>query len=161
MRMTTQQGSPLPFRHASPDAELDPVVQGVGEAFVADRAAAADPLRHVLLGALHEQCVRVATLTRRHAGPVADHPHLYTSPLALPPLTSAPHMSPKPCRRRATARRTIMLCSRAITQRCPSKTNSPEASGKGHEATGHFAEGGCAARPRGRRINLGEARRCR
>src|SRR3954466_10298163 len=85
MRVTTQQGAPFPFRHASPDAELDPVVQGIGEAFVAHRAAAADPLRHVLLGALHEQRVRVATLTRRHAGPVADHPHLYTSPLAFTP----------------------------------------------------------------------------
>src|SRR3954454_11368538 len=119
MRMTAQQSPPLPFRHASPDAELDPVVQGVGEALVADRAAAADPFRHVLLGALHEQRVRIATLTRRHAGPVADHPHLYTSPLALHPDVRV-LLSPKPCRRRATARRTIMLCSRAITQRCPS-----------------------------------------
>src|ERR1700754_2692540 len=92
MRVAAQQRSPLSFRHASPDAELDPVVQGVGEAFVAYRAAAADPLRHVLLGALHEKRVRVATLTRRHAGPVADHPHLYTSPLALPPGRPPAHV---------------------------------------------------------------------
>src|SRR3954471_20874987 len=89
MRVAAQQGTPLPFRHASPDTELDPVVQGIGEALIANRAAAADPLRHVLLGALHEQCVRGATMTRRHAGPIADHPHLYTSPLAFPPLTPA------------------------------------------------------------------------
>src|SRR5688500_15946751 len=68
VRMPAQQCAPLPLGHASPDAELDPVVQSVGQALVADRAAAADPLRHVLLGALYEQRVRVATLTCRHTG---------------------------------------------------------------------------------------------
>src|SRR6187431_2643630 len=84
VRVPAQQSPPLPLGHASPDTEFDPVVQSVGQAFVADRAAAADPLRHVLLGALHEQRVRVATLTCRLAGPVADHSHLSTSPLASP-----------------------------------------------------------------------------
>src|SRR5262245_50311951 len=57
--VAAQQRPTLPFGHATPHAELDPVVQGVGEALVAHRAPPADPLRHVLLRALDEQRVWV------------------------------------------------------------------------------------------------------
>ena len=102
VRVPAQQRAALPLGHAAPHAELDPVVERVGQALVPHRAAAADPLRHVLLGALHEQRVRVATPARRHAGPVGDHPHLSTSPLAFTP--GRPALRPCPpsrCRRRA------------------------------------------------------------
>src|SRR5262249_62279128 len=76
---------PFALRHAAPHPELDTVVEGIGEAFVPNWAAAADPLRHVLFGALHEERVRVAIATCRHTRPVDDHAHISTSPLGLPP----------------------------------------------------------------------------
>src|SRR5690606_37619435 len=54
-----QQRPPLPFGHAAPDAVFDPVVQRLGQAFGAHRAAAADELRAVLRGPLHEQRVGI------------------------------------------------------------------------------------------------------
>src|SRR5690606_32958143 len=48
-----------PFGHAAPDAVFDPVVQRLGQAFGAHRAAAADELRAVLRGPLHEQRVGI------------------------------------------------------------------------------------------------------
>ena len=61
----TQQRTTLPLGHATPHAELHPVVEGVGQAFGADRTAHAHGLGAVLRGTLDEQGVRVAGL----AGP--------------------------------------------------------------------------------------------
>ena len=55
-----QQRPALTLGHAAPDPELDPVVERVGQALGAHRAAHADGLGAVLRGALHEQAVRVA-----------------------------------------------------------------------------------------------------
>src|SRR5215212_7876376 len=60
LRVPAQQRPALPLRHAAPHPELDPVVEGICEALVPDRATAADPLRHVLFGALNEERVGVA-----------------------------------------------------------------------------------------------------
>src|SRR5204862_536035 len=87
-RVTTvaaEQSATLPFRHGAPDAEFDAVVECVSQALVAHRAAAADPLRDVLLGALDEQRVRVTISTCRHARPVGDHPHHPRPPSNFPP----------------------------------------------------------------------------
>jgi anion-transporting ArsA/GET3 family ATPase len=143
LRMTAQQRTALALGHASPDPELDPVVEGVRQALVPHWTAAADPLRHVLLGTLDEQSVRVAIATRGDAGPVDDHAHISSSPLGLPPgpsavlapaksaQTTSPHGirvqfagspgvtagSPATGTPRG-AFRNIMLCSRPVTQRC-------------------------------------------
>src|SRR5689334_1834796 len=66
LRVAAQQRPPFALRHAAPDPELDTVVEGIGKALVPNRAAAADPLRHVLFGALHEERVRVAIATCRN-----------------------------------------------------------------------------------------------
>ena len=55
-----EQRTALTLGHAAPDAELDAVVEGVGQALRADRAAHADGLGAVLRGPLDEQRVGVA-----------------------------------------------------------------------------------------------------
>ena len=67
VRPAAQQRPALALGHAAPDAELDPVVQGVGQALGAHRAAHADGLGAVLRGPLHEQRVRVSCPGRRPA----------------------------------------------------------------------------------------------
>ena len=59
VRPAAQQRPALTLGHAAPHAELDAVVEGVGQALGADRAAHADGLRAVLRGTLDEQRVRV------------------------------------------------------------------------------------------------------
>ena len=54
-----EQGPALALGHATPDAELDPVVQRIGQALGADDAGHADLLGPVLLSSLDEQRVRV------------------------------------------------------------------------------------------------------
>ena len=48
IRPAPQERAPLTFGHAAPDAELDPVVERVGQALGADGAAPADQLGPVL-----------------------------------------------------------------------------------------------------------------
>src|SRR3954468_16044011 len=60
-----QEGPALALGHATPDAELDAVVQCVGQALGPDRAAHADRLRPVLRRAGDEQVVRVGGLAGR------------------------------------------------------------------------------------------------
>src|SRR6185437_2705048 len=146
LRVAAQQRPPFALRHAAPHTELDAVVEGIGEAFVPNWAAAANPLRHVLLGALHEERVRVAIATCRHTRPVDDHGHISTSPLGLLPgpfavvvpvvcsQTTSPHgirvQFAGPFGRTAkspatgtprVACRIIMLCSHPTTQRCSTR----------------------------------------
>ena len=141
LRVPPQQRAPLALGHATPDTELDAVVERVGQALVPHRAATADSLRDVLLGALHEQRVRVSVLACRQSRPVSDHAHLSTSPLAVR-YRSLPHQSEFPTSSRQVLapghpplpfpretadacdpRRTIMLRSRLITQRCQINTS--------------------------------------
>src|SRR5690606_24071106 len=56
---TPEQCAALPFGHAAPDPELDPVIEGVGKALGTDRASPADQLRPVLGRSLHEQRIGV------------------------------------------------------------------------------------------------------
>src|ERR1022692_4402245 len=70
-----QQRAPLTFGHAAPYAELDPVVECVGQALGADGAAPADQLGPVLRRALDEELVRVRSLARGARGPIRD-PHV-------------------------------------------------------------------------------------
>src|SRR5689334_21883202 len=143
LRVTAQQRPPFALRNAAPHPEVDAVVEGIGQALVPNRAAAANSLRHVLLGALHEERIRVAIATCRHTRPVDDHAHISTSPLGLPPgpfAVVAPFVCPQttsphgirvqfdgPFGRTAkspatgtprVACRIIMLCSHPTTQRC-------------------------------------------
>src|SRR5690554_1435432 len=78
--MAPQQCPAFPFGHAAPHAEFDPVVKGIGETLVPHWTTAADPFRHVLLRALHEQRIRVPVPARGQTWPVRDHFHLHTSP---------------------------------------------------------------------------------
>ena len=70
-----EQRTPLTLGHAAPHAELDPVVERVGEALGPDGAAAADQLGPVLRRPLNEELVRVRSLARGAGGPVRD-PHV-------------------------------------------------------------------------------------
>ena len=70
-----EQRPALALGHATPDAELDAVVQRIGQALGADSAAAADQLGPVLRRALNEELVRISSLARGAGGPVRD-PHV-------------------------------------------------------------------------------------
>ena len=65
-----EQGPTLTLGHAAPDAELDPVVQRVGQALGADDAGHADLLGPVLLRSLDEQRVGVGRAASPPARPV-------------------------------------------------------------------------------------------
>jgi hypothetical protein len=52
-----EQRAPLTFGHATPDAEFDPVVQGVGAAFEDHRAVPADDGGFALGGASYEEFI--------------------------------------------------------------------------------------------------------
>ena len=75
IRATTKQGATLTLGHAAPDAELDAVVEGVGEALGADLAADADGLRPVLSRPLDEQGVRIGGAAGRLSGPIGVERH--------------------------------------------------------------------------------------
>ncbi len=70
VRAAAQQGAAFALGHAPPDTELDPVVEGVGEALGAHRTPAADRLGAVLGRPLDEQFVRVSRLAGRPRTPV-------------------------------------------------------------------------------------------
>jgi hypothetical protein len=53
-RVLLEQGAALPFGHATPDAELDPVVEGVGPAFQDHGTVPADHRGFALGGASYE-----------------------------------------------------------------------------------------------------------
>src|SRR5262245_6768268 len=74
----TQQRPPLTLSHATPHAELDPVVERVGQALRPYGAAAADQLGPVLRRSLNEKLVRVRSLARGAGGPIGD-PHVPNS----------------------------------------------------------------------------------
>ena len=67
----------LPLGHASPDAELDSVVERIRKALRANRASPADQLGAILRCSLDEQFVRVGSLACGACGPVSD-PHVPT-----------------------------------------------------------------------------------
>ena len=59
IRATAEKGATLTLGHATPDAELDAVVESIGKAVGANHAAGANGLGPVLGGSLHEKGVRV------------------------------------------------------------------------------------------------------
>src|SRR5580700_9027831 len=75
-----EQRPALALSHAAPDAELDAVVQRIGQALGADSAAAADQLGPILRRTLDKELVRVSPLACGAGGPVCD-PHV--GPLLL------------------------------------------------------------------------------
>ena len=142
LRVPAQQRAAFPLGHAAPHPELDPVVERVGQALVPDRAAAADPLRHVLLGALHKQRVRIPVPARRH-----DSASRRSSPCVdVPPCSSRLSDSPTRASRRSpgdtraarrhrdrsgtscesSPRRTIMLRSRSDYATSSAKSAKPD-----------------------------------
>src|SRR4051794_8161530 len=70
VRPALEQGPALALGHPTPDAELDPVVQGVGQALGADDTGHADLLGPVLLSSLDEQRIGVGCAACPSAGPV-------------------------------------------------------------------------------------------
>ena len=78
VRTAAQQRPALTLGHAAPDAELDPVVQGVGQALGAHGAAHAHGLGPVLRCPLHEQRVRVAGPACPPRRPVVYPRHRWT-----------------------------------------------------------------------------------
>ena len=74
IRVAAQQGAPLALGHAAPDAELGPVVEGVGQALGEDRALLQTILAVLLRGPLHEQGVRVVAHATSLARPVRLQP---------------------------------------------------------------------------------------
>src|SRR5215467_8240072 len=83
-----QQGAALPLGHAAPDAELDAVVQGVGQALGPHGAATADQLGPVLCRTLDEKLVWVRLLARGTTGPVSD-PHVVQLLLIVTPFAGS------------------------------------------------------------------------
>ena len=73
----TQERTPLPLGHPTPDTELDSVVERIRKALRANRATPADQLGAILRRALDEQLVRVGSLACGACGPVID-PHVPT-----------------------------------------------------------------------------------
>ena len=59
IRTTAEKCAALTLGHATPDAELDAVVESIGKAVGAYHAAGANGLGPVLGGSLHEKGVRV------------------------------------------------------------------------------------------------------
>jgi len=70
-----QQGPALALGEAAPHAELDAMVEGVGEALGAHRAAQAHGLGAVLGRALDEEAVGVRPAAGRVDGPIVDPHH--------------------------------------------------------------------------------------
>ena len=70
VRATTQQRTALALGHATPDAPLDLVVERLGEALGAHRAAGAHLLGAVLRRASHEQLIRSRLVAQCLDGPV-------------------------------------------------------------------------------------------
>ena len=66
--MLLEQGAALAFGHATPDAELDAVVQSVGAAFENHRAMPTDDGGLALSGATYEKFIGIslATASLRH-----------------------------------------------------------------------------------------------
>jgi len=71
VRPAPQQCAPLTLGHSSPDAELDPVVESVGEALGTDKASEAACLDPILSRALHEKIVRIEVPAGCVGSPVA------------------------------------------------------------------------------------------
>jgi hypothetical protein len=69
VRPAAQQCAALALGHAAPHPELDAVVERVGQALGAHRAAHADGLGPVLRRAGHEQLVGVGVAARRRGDP--------------------------------------------------------------------------------------------
>src|SRR5690625_4041486 len=72
-RRSAQQRSPLPFRHASPDSELNPIVERIDEALQADGARETDLPRLALRRAPDEQFVRILPSARCLSRPTLIH----------------------------------------------------------------------------------------
>ena len=62
--MLLKQGAALTFGHATPDAELDPVVQGIGTTFRDHRTVPTDHRGFALGGATDEQLIRISGATQ-------------------------------------------------------------------------------------------------
>lgn len=62
--MLLEQGAALTFGHATPDAELDPVVQCIGTTFRDHRAVPTDHRGFALGGATDEQLIRISGATQ-------------------------------------------------------------------------------------------------
>src|SRR4051812_1205624 len=75
VRTAAEQRPALPLGHAAPHAPLDLVVEGLGQALGPHRAAGAQLLGLVLLGATDEELVGLRLAARRARGPVVD-PHV-------------------------------------------------------------------------------------
>lgn len=67
--MLLEQRAALPFGHAAPHAEFDPVVQGIGEAFQNHRAVPADHRCLALRSSAHKEFIRVGTTAQRLGDP--------------------------------------------------------------------------------------------
>ena len=74
MRAAAQQGAPFTLGHPAPDAELDTVVEGVGEALGDDRALLTDDLGVLLRGSAHEEGVGVVADATALTRPVRLQP---------------------------------------------------------------------------------------
>ena len=61
--MLLEQRASLTFGHATPDAEPDPVVQGIGTALRDHRAVPTDHRGFALGGAADEQLIRISGAT--------------------------------------------------------------------------------------------------
>src|SRR5690606_17238102 len=70
LRPPAQQRTTLACGHPSPDAEIDAVVQRLGQTFSAYRTAHTHQLGPVLLGSAHEQTIRIGVAARRMNAPV-------------------------------------------------------------------------------------------
>ena len=81
MRAPSQQGTSLALGHATPDPELDVIVEGIGEALGAYGATQANGLHSVLRSTLNEQCVGIRRATGRLGGPVVVQAHARLTPL--------------------------------------------------------------------------------
>ncbi len=88
------QGRPsLTFGHTAPDAVLDALVQGVGQAFGAHGAAGTHSLRPVSRSSLDEQFVRVGALAQPAVAPAGIRYRLGTVPSCTRSVNSSWHGS--------------------------------------------------------------------
>jgi hypothetical protein len=62
-RVLLEQGTTLTFGHATPHAELDPIVEGVGTAFQDHRAMPADDRGFALGSPAHEKFIGIGLAT--------------------------------------------------------------------------------------------------
>src|SRR5215470_14131962 len=95
VRAAAQQRPALSFGHTAPHAELDPVVQRLGQTLGAHRAPHADALDLTLSGATHEKPVRIAFTA---CGPVPPVPRLrvHVPLVSRPPSSSDAYGRPIP-----------------------------------------------------------------